>query len=160
MARLHKGSSRSYPGRPVQQAADVLGSALCGNMQGVWAGVSRGHIRRRKSPERRTGDWKRARWIEKPGRLTPLKGQTHRGKWDLICSTTHSTRQGTPMVGAMWDNPAFGITCSCRLLAVKELRIYFIRLRSDVLWEPPSADPLAWWCGGWGRKTPGYPIIV
>ena len=45
------------------------------------------------------------------------------------------------------------------LLAVKELRIYFIRLRSDVLWEPPSADPLAWWCGGWGRKTPGYPII-
>jgi hypothetical protein len=24
MARLHKGSSRSYPGRPVQQAADVL----------------------------------------------------------------------------------------------------------------------------------------
>ena len=21
--------------------------------------------------------------------------------------------------------------------------------------EPPYADP---WCGGWGRKTPGYPI--
>ena len=25
-------------------------------------------------------------------------------------------------------------------------------------WEPPSADPHARWCGGRGRKTPGYPI--
>ena len=24
--------------------------------------------------------------------------------------------------------------------------------------EPPGADPHAGWCGGWGLKTPGYPI--
>jgi len=23
----------------------------------------------------------------------------------------------------------------------------------------PVVDPLAGWCGGWGRKTPGYPIV-
>jgi len=26
------------------------------------------------------------------------------------------------------------------------------------LWETPRADPHAGCCGGWGRKTPGYPI--
>ncbi len=72
-------------------------------MQGVWTGVSRGHIRRRKSPCRGDGDWKRARRIEKSGGLTPLKGQTHRGKQDLICSTTHSTRQGPPMVARQFS---------------------------------------------------------
>ena len=51
-----------------------------------------------------------------------------------------------------------GMFCSCYLLAAKELRICFIRLWSDVLWEPPSADPHPWWCGGWGLNTPGYPI--
>ena len=25
--------------------------------------------------------------------------------------------------------------------------------------EPHSVDPLAIWCGSYGRKTPGYPII-
>jgi len=25
--------------------------------------------------------------------------------------------------------------------------------------EPPGADPHAGWCGDWGRKTPGYPIL-
>ena len=25
--------------------------------------------------------------------------------------------------------------------------------------EPPGADPHAGWCGDWGLKTPGYPII-
>jgi len=32
--------------------------------------------------------------------------------------------------------------------------------RSGDSWEPPSADPLARWCGGWGRKAPGYPISI
>ncbi len=32
------------------------------------------------------------------------------------------------------------------------------RLRLGNLDEPPYADPLVGWCGGWGRKTPGYPI--
>ena len=26
--------------------------------------------------------------------------------------------------------------------------------------EPPSADPHARWCGGWGLNTPGYPITL
>jgi hypothetical protein len=30
--------------------------------------------------------------------------------------------------------------------------------RPDYLCEPPLADPHEGWCGGWGRKTPGYPI--
>jgi len=28
------------------------------------------------------------------------------------------------------------------------------------LCEPPGADPHAGWCGGWGRKTPGYPMVL
>jgi len=32
------------------------------------------------------------------------------------------------------------------------------RLRLVTLWEPPYADPHVRWCGGRGRKTPGYPI--
>ena len=32
------------------------------------------------------------------------------------------------------------------------------RLRPVTLWEPPYADPHVRWCGGRGRKTPGYPI--
>ena len=36
---------------------------------------------------------------------------------------------------------------------------FTIRPRPDKLREPPGADPLDRWCGGWGRKTPGYPII-
>ena len=52
-----------------------------------------------------------------------------------------------------------GVNLAVRLV-VKELWVdTFIRLRPDSLREPPSADPLAAWCGGWGRKTPGYPII-
>ena len=47
-----------------------------------------------------------------------------------------------------------------RLFAVKELRIYFIWLRSDVLWEPPSADLLAWCCGGWRRKPPATRLEI
>ena len=34
-----------------------------------------------------------------------------------------------------------------------------IRLRPDSLHEPPRADPHAGWCGGWGLKSPGYPIM-
>ena len=45
----------------------------------------------------------------------------------------------------------------CRL--VKELRLSPDRLRPVTLWEPPYADPHVRWCGGRGRKTPGYPII-
>ena len=26
--------------------------------------------------------------------------------------------------------------------------------------EPPYADPHVRWCGGWGRKPPGYPIYA
>ena len=47
--------------------------------------------------------------------------------------------------------------CSYRLF--KELWVdNFIWLRPDFPLEPPSADPHARWCGGRGRKTPGYPI--
>jgi len=67
MPRLHSERLRSYPGRPVQLAVDIFDSALSGNMQCDWTGVSRGHIRRRKSPCWGDGDWKRDRRIEKPG---------------------------------------------------------------------------------------------
>jgi len=30
---------------------------------------------------------------------------------------------------------------------------------SDNLNETPRAEPHAGCCGGWGRKTPGYPIV-
>lgn len=32
------------------------------------------------------------------------------------------------------------------------------QLRLGRLWEPPGEDPHAGWCGGWGRKSPGYPL--
>jgi hypothetical protein len=40
----------------------------------------------------------------------------------------------------------------------KPTQVTTTRLRSGDLDEPPYADPLVEWCGGWGRKTPGYPI--
>jgi RNA-directed DNA polymerase len=45
------------------------------------------------------------------------------------------------------------------LLSVKELWVNtHYRLRPGRLSETPSADPHAGCCGGWGRKSPGYPI--
>jgi hypothetical protein len=40
---------------------------------------------------------------------------------------------------------------------VEERRVYFIRLLSDVLWEPPGADTHARWCWGLGEKIPRLP---
>jgi hypothetical protein len=40
----------------------------------------------------------------------------------------------------------------------KPTQIIITRLRPGDLDEPSYADPLVGWCGGWGRKTPGYPI--
>jgi len=34
----------------------------------------------------------------------------------------------------------------------------YVGSRFTMLYEPPGADPHAGWCGGWGLKTPGYPI--
>ena len=42
----------------------------------------------------------------------------------------------------------------------KPTQIFTARLRPGDLDEPPYADPLVGWCGGWGRKTPGYPISI
>jgi len=51
MPRLCSNSSRSYPGRPVREAALCKqGCALHGNMQGHQTGVSRGHSRHRIPP--------------------------------------------------------------------------------------------------------------
>ena len=54
-----------------------------------------------------------------------------------------------------WNRPiqiiAFSLSKSYRLL-------FITRLRSGYLCEPPLADPHEGWCGGWGVKTPGYPI--
>jgi len=85
MAWLHKRSSRSYLGRPVRRAVIIL-AGLC---------VATCVAFRRESAEAIVGaevTMKRQRWLEtssenkKAGRITPLKGQTHRGKRDLICS--------------------------------------------------------------------------
>jgi len=42
--------------------------------------------------------------------------------------------------------------------ASKGVFLLTVCLRVDLFWEPPCADPHAGWCGGWGRKSPGYPI--
>jgi hypothetical protein len=49
MLRLHRDSSRSYPGRPARRGVVSYDSALHGNMQGDRAGVSRGHSRREET---------------------------------------------------------------------------------------------------------------
>jgi hypothetical protein len=54
-------------------------------------------------------------------------------------------------------NPNGGVMCRRGL--EKPTQIFTDRLRPGDLDEPPYADPLVGWCGGWGRKTPGYPII-
>ncbi len=41
----------------------------------------------------------------------------------------------------------------------KPTQVYIARLRPGDLDETPCADPYAGCCGGWGRKTPGYPIM-
>jgi hypothetical protein len=72
MPRLCSESSRPYPGRSVRLAVAPCGSALCGNMQGDRAEVSRGHSRRRTSLYGGYGDWKRAQ----RGRPHPAEGPT------------------------------------------------------------------------------------
>ncbi len=37
---------------------------------------------------------------------------------------------------------------------------FIIQLRFDNVSEPPSADPHARWCGGWGLDTLSYPISL
>ena len=59
MLRLCSESSRSYPGRSVRHAFALRESALCGNMQGDRAEVSRGYSRCWKLPLA-DGDWERA----------------------------------------------------------------------------------------------------
>jgi len=55
--------------------------------------------------------------------------------------------------------PANALTSRSKLpTETTHLRICEYRLRPGNLCEPPDADPHAGWCGGWGRKTPGYPI--
>jgi hypothetical protein len=46
----------------------------------------------------------------------------------------------------------------CRRGLKEPTQVFTTRLRPGNLDEPPYADPLVGWCGGWGRKTPGYPI--
>ena len=55
------------------------------------------------------------------------------------------------------------------LISIKDAWVRSItRLRPGNFCEPPGArpkevpvvDPHAGWCGGWGRKTPGYPISL
>ena len=50
MLRLHRDSSRSYPGRPARRGVVLYDSALCGNMQVDRAGVSKSHSRHGKPP--------------------------------------------------------------------------------------------------------------
>jgi hypothetical protein len=46
MLRLHRDSSRSYPGRPARRGVVFTTTVLYGNMQGDRTGVSRGRNRR------------------------------------------------------------------------------------------------------------------
>ncbi len=50
MTRSHRGSSHSYPGRPVSQASEIRGTGG-GNIFCDETGVSRGHSRCRTSPK-------------------------------------------------------------------------------------------------------------
>ncbi len=45
MPWLCSDRSRSYPGRPARTAVAVLTAPCMGNIQGDWAGVSKGHSR-------------------------------------------------------------------------------------------------------------------
>ena len=77
---------------------------------------------------------------------------------DVILMSFQSTLNPTGQVhGARHQNSAPQDHHSyCRLF--KELGLTIDQLRLVTLWEPPGADPHARWCGGRGRKTPGYPI--
>ena len=87
MLRLCSESPRSYPGRPVRRGVVFYGSALHGNMQGDWAGVSRGHSRHRKPPL--LAVW----WVEtspvkrkKAGRSHPAEGPNSKYGELSICA--------------------------------------------------------------------------
>ena len=49
MLRLHRDSSRSYPGRPARLGVVFCDSARHGNTECDRAGVSRGHTRREET---------------------------------------------------------------------------------------------------------------
>jgi len=70
MLRLHRDSSRSYPGRSARRGVVRYETALLGNMQGDRAGVSRGHSRREETSP--------AKQDKSRERLTPPKGRTQR----------------------------------------------------------------------------------
>ena len=65
-----------------------------------------------------------------------------------------------PTGGVIWRRDIVLPDPGDPLQFVKELRVWSLtaRLRLGRLWEPPGADPHAGWCGGWGRKSPGYPL--
>jgi len=103
--------------------------------------------------------WKQWRWCRtKVRELTKLGTRLHtaisvglsrKSYWRL--SRTLATQSGmiTP-----WRDLRIRVCCLS-----KNCGLTFITLlRHGSSWEPPSADPHARWCGGRGRKTPGYPI--
>jgi hypothetical protein len=69
MLRLHRDSSRSYPGRPARLGVVFCDSARHGDTECDRAGVSRGHTRREETSP--------VKWKSRE-RLTPPKGQTQR----------------------------------------------------------------------------------
>jgi len=89
-------------------------------MQGDRAGVSRGHSKRRKLPQ---GGVVTGNELDEVGRTHPAEGPN-----PIILRYELA-------VAAFFSK----ICC-----------LYFIQLRLDVLWEPPSADPHDRWCGGRG----------
>ena len=112
--------------------------------------------------------WKRWRYVRTRVRNL-LKMGTHpnvaipmsfsrKGPWK--CARTLATQtgmtnqwlkdQGLLNVKELWVN-------TCPAIVINGGG-FITQLRSGNLSEPRSADPLAAWCGGWGRKTPGYPI--
>ena len=153
MLRLHRHSSRSYPGRPARFAP------LSGGAPGVdgiaieqfpvhtrplWAGIRESLLAGsyQTSPVRRveipkpTGG---TRPLDIPTVLDRLIQQAISRKGPCYLSRKLATQTG--MTNKWLKDQG--------LLSVKELWVHIhSRLRPGNLCEPPSADPHAGWCGG------------
>ena len=81
-------------------------------------------------------------------REAAAKGRTWTQGGAVDSSCMECTRPGEPCAGAGPRSQP----CSCTCVAHARRRVVHVH-------EPPGADPHAGWCGGWGRKSPGYPII-
>ncbi len=117
MLGLCSESSCSYPGRSAQRATGDPGSVPCGNTLDDWAEVSRGHSSCHYA----------------------AKDRTQNGD---LCSHVLVRH-----LESVWMSDLMARHGLAFLHRSDSEWLLLVRLRANLFWEPPGADPHAGWCG-------------